>query len=335
MPIATSPPRAAGRALAALVLAAGAALASCRGARPAGDAYAVTPSCELGTPAVAAGTPLAVTYQWTLDGSAARIPPGYRAFVHFVGPDGGIVFDDDHDPAPPPASWEAGRTYRYTRGVIVPPAALAGPLEVRVGLFAEANGRLALRGADRGLQEYAVGTLRVLARDARWRVVHGDGWYGAEAPPGDPFAEQRWIGRTAVASFRNRKRDVLVMVVGQTSAKAMPAEATLRVTIGGVGVEVPIASGKVEQWRVLFPAAGLGAGRWAELRLDASHTFVPRTAGLGDDPRELGFLVRGLHVGPADELSPLLREGALRAAPMAPKADPAQRAASPPAGRGP
>ena len=306
-------------------------LSSCRGARTSVETYAITPKCELSAGELAAGTPLAVTHVWTVDGSAARVPPGYQVFVHFVGADGGILFTDDHVPVPPPAAWEPGRTYRHTRAVLVPPGVFAGPLEVRVGLFAPgaAGSRLALRGIDRGLQEYMVGTLRVRGPDARHRIIHREGWYGPEAPPGDPFAERRWMGREAVASFRNRKRDVLVMLKGQTNAQALPAGASLRVSIGSSGATIPITSSELAEWRVLFPAAALGTGRWADIRLVASHTFVPRKLGQGDD-RELGFYVHALYAGPADELSPLLREGALTA--VAVPDGPGQRGA--PAGSG-
>ena len=182
-------------------------LSSCRGARTSVDAYAITPKCELSASELAAGTPLAVTHVWTVDGSAARVPAGYQAFVHFVGPDGGLLFTDDHVPVPPPASWEPGRTYRHTRAVLVPPGVFAGPVEVRVGLFAPgaAGSRLALRGIDRGLQEYMVGTLRVRGPERGTGSSTGRDGTGRRhrpairSPSGVGWAEKRWR-RSAIGS---------------------------------------------------------------------------------------------------------------------------------------
>src|SRR4029453_5419199 len=114
------------------------------------------------------------------------------------------------------------------------------------------------------------------------------------------------LGREAGASFRNRGRDALVMLKGETNVNALPAGARLQVAIGGAGGGIPGASGGPHEWRILFPAPAAGAGRWAELRLTMSHTFVPKALGNSDDERALGFNVQGLYAGPADPLGPLL-----------------------------
>jgi hypothetical protein len=265
-----------------------------------------------------------VTYTWAVDRSSPPLAPELRAFVHFVGPDGGIVFTDDHAPDPPVGSWKPGQSYTYRRAVLVPVRSFVGALEVRVGLFhPSGGGRIALKGTDRGLQEYAVGSLRVQAPDVRWRVEYGEGWYEAEAPAADPFAEQRWMGRAAIASFRNRKRDVLVMLKGATNMKGVPADASMRVSIGDTAATITVNRPGREEWRFLFPAAALGDGRWADLKLEMSHTFVPRDVEGGADARELGFLVHGLYVGPADEVSPLLRAGIVTPTTQSPAQRPA------------
>ena len=68
--------------------------------------------------------------------------------------------------------------------------------------------------------------------------------------------------------------------------------------------------------KVLFKAAALGDGRWATLRLAMDRWFVPKDAGGSADERELSFSLRYAFVGEADRLDPLVRQGAIAAAPL-------------------
>src|SRR5262245_23014712 len=99
--------------LAACAAAAAVALtsvAACRRARATAEQRPITPSCQRSSTELPAGTPMMVTYTWTVDRSSPPLAPELRAFVHFVGPDGGIVFTDDHTPDPPVGSWKPGQS---------------------------------------------------------------------------------------------------------------------------------------------------------------------------------------------------------------------------------
>src|SRR6266513_3058026 len=131
--------------LLASVLAAGGG--SCRRSRAVATS-GISARAHVRPATVAAGSPFAVEYSWTMDDGAAAPSDGYGAFVHFVHPDGAIAFTDDHTPEPPPSSWRPGQTYRYTRTLFAPAGAFPGKLQVRVGLFHPERGRLGLTGPD-------------------------------------------------------------------------------------------------------------------------------------------------------------------------------------------
>jgi len=289
--------------LAASLLAIG--TASCRRSRaPAGTGISIRATIRPAT--VAAGSPFAVEYSWSLEPGAPTPPEGLAAFVHFVHPGGAIAFSDDHVPGPPPSAWRPGETHRYTRTLFAPLDAFAGRLQVRVGLFHPQRGRLVLAGADAGFQEYVAAEVELARPDGRRRLRYGSGWFAPEAPLGDPFGGRRWIGREAWLAFRNHQADVIVLLRAETNYKAFARPPVLTLAIGPVAATVPIASSAPFTAAVRFPAAALGKGRWTELKLAMSGSFVPSALGLNADPRELGLWVHQVFVGPASEVAPLL-----------------------------
>ena len=132
------------------------------------------------------------------------MPPGYQAFVHFVGADGDILFTDDHVPFARRLGAGCGPIATRGRCSFLPASSRAlgsacGP--VRAGR--RGRPRLALRGIDRGLQ-IQVGTLRVRAPDARHRIIPRREMVGPE-PPGDTARRRaldgpRGGGITAIGS---------------------------------------------------------------------------------------------------------------------------------------
>jgi len=268
---------------------------------------------------VAAGSPFAVDYSWTMGGDATAPAEGYEAFVHFVHPDGAIAFTDDHVPDPPPPSWRPGQTYGYTHTLFAPAGAFPGKLQVRVGLFHPQRGRLGLTGTDAGLQEYVAGEVEVAPGDDRRRLRYGAGWYPPDAPPGDPFGDRRWIRPEAWLAFRNREEDVIAVVRAETNYKAFARPPVLTLAVGPAAASVPIASSAPFETAVRFPAAALGKERWAELKLAMNGSFVPSLLGMNADQRELGLWVHHVFVGPAREVEPVLAPALkpIRAAPAA------------------
>ena len=99
-----------------------------------------------------------ITYLWKV----ARPTSGdWRVFVHFTDADGNIRFQNDHEPHPPVAQWQAGEI-RQGPFVVTVPEGLAGTFSVRMGLFRPADGQRAiLDGLRNGERSYLVGTLTV------------------------------------------------------------------------------------------------------------------------------------------------------------------------------
>jgi len=286
---------------------------SCRRSRAASSAgVAVRATVRPAT--VAAGSPFAVEYSWSLEAGGAAPPEGFSAFVHFVYPGGAIAFTDDHVPEPPPRTWRPGETHRYTRTLFAPADAFADKLQVRVGLFHPERGRLVLAGADVGLQEYVAAQVELARADSRRRLRYGSGWYAPEAPPGDPFGNRRWIQPEAWLAFRNHQQDVIALVRAETNYAAFARPPVLTLAVGSVAAAVPIAGSAPFTAAVRFPAMALGKDRWAELKLAMSGSFVPSAIGMNPDQRELGLWVHHIFVGPASEIAPLLSSAPISAA---------------------
>jgi hypothetical protein len=274
------------------------------------------PACVVAPARIAAGSPAMASYTWTLAAGAAPIREPYHAFVHFVDRDGVLLFTDDHVPSPPVTSWKPGARYQYARTVLVPSLLFTGELEVRMGLFDPAGRlpRLPLEGTDRGLQEYAVGRIEVVPNDGRHRINYKSGWYPVDAPPGDPFGQRRWTAQEAWAAFRNRKKDVLVVIKAEVSPGVFPRPPRVELSVGDARAAWTATEPMVFK-KVRFPAAALGQGRWSELRLALDQSFVPKRLGMNEDERALGLWVHYLHVAPVDEMPPAVSEDAALAAP--------------------
>jgi hypothetical protein len=282
--------------------------------KPKVQAIPITPACVVAPTRIAAGSPASVTYTWTVGPGAPKLTRPYSAFVHFVDKDGVSLFTDDHVPTPPVTAWEPGGRYQYKRTMLVPALLFTGPLEIRLGLFDPAgqSARVPLAGTDRGLQEYAVGSIEVVPDSGRQRIVYKTGWYQVDAPPGDPFGQRRWTAREAWAAVRNRGKDVLVVLKAETNLQAFARPPRAELAIGGASATWTITE-QMFLKKVRFPAAALGQGRWAELKLALDQSFVPKRQGINEDDRELGLWVHYLHVAPVDELPAAVVEDATTA----------------------
>lgn len=259
------------------------------------------------TASVRSGDPLSLEYRWTLHSGAPHPAPGYTAFVHFVDPAGVLLFTDDHALVPAPDTWESGKTYSYRRFLLVPDLP-PGKVEIRMGLFSGPN-RLHLEGNERGLHEYVAGAIDLLPRNIKSPLLYAEGWYSPEIPPGDPFVKRRWMGKEATVRFRNRRQDAFVFLEAETNYP-YPQTPQLTLSVGNFGVTLPIADQRLFFERVRFRAPDLGDGRWVDLRLRLSGSFVPKLVGLGDDTRELALCVHGLRVADSSDVPRSLQEGA-------------------------
>jgi hypothetical protein len=91
------------------------------------------PSCRPGFAA-------RLTYRW----DAEPVGRDFTVFVHFVGPDGHVAFQNDHSPPVPTSIWSG--PIEYTHNILVPIDAPDGDYRILLGLY---DRRAADRGWDR------------------------------------------------------------------------------------------------------------------------------------------------------------------------------------------
>ncbi len=244
------------------------------------------------------GAPIDLTYRFNV-APKANIAGDYRVFVHLIDENGNpLAWNDDHDPKPPTSQWKPGQTIEYTRTVFVPVFPFVGQATVEVGLY-KGNERLVLSGpepADRAAtnRTYKVGTLQILAPAENIFVIRKSGWHPAESAPENPSLEWQWTQKAAVLTFRNPRRDVTLYLEFDARTDVF-SDHPQQVTVYSASnaVETFAADNAVPVLkRVQIPAAQLGTGEMAELRIEVDRTFVPSQlpAG-GKDLRELGLRV--------------------------------------------
>jgi hypothetical protein len=288
-----------------LGLAALALLPACKGRKPA-EVNAITPSFAVNRGRAPLGSAVEVTYTWTVEPTAKKLTQDYRALVHFVDPQRMLLFTDDHMPTPAPATWEAGKTYSYTRTVFVPIYPYVGNVDVVMGLYpASGKGeRVALKGQDRGLREYKVASMELLPQTDNIFLVYKDGWHNPETSQQNPSLERTWTKRDALVSFKNPRKDVIVYLEADTNHKAFDVPPVLTVAVGAKsGLTVPIENSEVFLRKVRVKAADLGTEDWVDLRLSMNQSFVPKLKGVNaTDDRELGVMVYHLFVAEADKV---------------------------------
>lgn len=294
--------------------------AACKG-RKAAEINPIEPKVSFNRARVPLGSPLEITYTWTVDAAARKLPQDYRALVHFLDSHEVMLFEDDHTPTPPPSQWEPGKTYTYTRTKFVPIYPYVGDVEVRMGLYPQAGRgeRPALKGEDAGMREYKVSKLELLPQTENIFVVYKDGWHNPEPHPENPAIERTWTKKESLVTFKNPKQDVVVYLEADTSPKFFPQPPVLTVAVGPkVGLVLPIEGSDVFLKKIKVKALDLGTDEWVELRLLMNQSFVPKllTPPLNNDDRELGLLKYQLYVGEADKLGPLTGKEVVEATPL-------------------
>lgn len=282
----------------ALVLLAGAAvLPACQRRKPA-EVNPIVPSIKVNRTKAPLGSALEITYTWTVEPGAKKLDQNYWALVHFLDNQEVMLFSDDHQPEPPPSTWEPGKTYTYTRTRFVPVYPYVGEVEVRMGLYPYPGRgeRPALKGEDKGFREYKVATLELLPQTENIFVIYKDGWHQSEVVADGPSrTEWQWTKKEATLAFRNPKRDVVLFLDVDNPSASGNAAQQLDVLIADQQLgTVPIQKGAPAVVRKIpIAAAQLGTADMVELRLIADKTFVPalEAGGSSGDSRELGVRV--------------------------------------------
>ena len=244
---------------------------------------------------VALGSPVEVTYKFTLAANASNLGPR-RMFVHFLDADDELMWADDHEPPTPTTEWKAGQTVEYTRTMFTPSYPYVGAAKVVAGLYAPGNNeRLKLSNEDRGDRSYKVVDFELLPQTENIFVIFKDGWHPAEVvAEGAGRTEWQWTKKDATLAFRNPKRDVVLYLQVDDPATGPNAAQQLTISVGDqVLATVPLSATEAPVRTYPITAAQLGQGDMVEMKFTADKTFVPalEPAMKSGDPRELGVRV--------------------------------------------
>jgi len=258
-----------------------------------------TVSLTLSKTRVPLDAPIEFTYRFDV-APGAKIPAGYRVFVHVNSADGKMLWADDHEPPVPTAEWKPGQTVQYTRLRFIPVVPYVGDATVQVGLYKDNAPRLPLQGSDvtaartkdRG---YKVASLQLLPQSDSVAVTYKDGWHDMEyAPGGDQSNSWQWTDKAATMEIQNPKTDVTMLLQYDGRPDAFPGQQQHVTVYAGqqaVGTFVADSSASTMQ-RLPITAAQLGTGDTTSIRLEMDRTFVPASLPVSTpDSRVLGIRV--------------------------------------------
>jgi len=275
-------------------------LAACHRRQPDPPPVA-TPSFSVNQTRIPLGSPVEVTYKFTVAPDAPPIKENYRVFVHFLDADKERMWTDDHDPPVPTTQWKPGQVIQYTKTMFVPIYPYMGQTTVLMGMYSQtSNSRLPLAGENNGQRAYTVGKIELLPQTENVFVMFKDGWHRAETPPDNAAVEWQWTKKDATLSVRNPKKDVtLYLHLDQPGLFAEPQHVT--VTIGDQTIDSFTINPKEELIRKpVITAAQLGTADVVDIKISVDKTYVPAvvTKGANRDPRELGVRVFHAYIQP-------------------------------------
>jgi hypothetical protein len=260
-----------------------------------------TPSFSVSQSRVPLGSPVEVTYKFTVAKDAPKINENYRVFVHFLDADKERMWTDDHDLPVPTTQWQPGQVIEYTKTMFVPVYPYMGPTTVLMGLYSQAsNSRLPLAGENNGQRAYTVGKIELLPQTENIFVMFKDGWHPAETPPDNAAVEWQWTKKEATLSVRNPKKDV-TFYLHVDSPGVFNEPQQVAVTLGGQTIDSFTIQPKQELIRKpIITAAQLGTADVVDLKIAVDKTYVPAviTNGANRDPRELGIRVFHAYIQP-------------------------------------
>ena len=153
-----------------------------------------TMQVSLSRPKVALGSPVEVTYKFTVAPDAPNLGTR-RVFVHFLDADEELMWTDDHEPPTPTAEWKPGQTDRVhahrcsSRAIPTSAPPRSSPACTRPAN----NERLKLSNEDRGDRSYKVVDFELLPQTENIFVIFKDGWH-----PGRSRDRRRRPHRVAV-----------------------------------------------------------------------------------------------------------------------------------------
>lgn len=255
---------------------------------------------SLSRPRVALGSPVDITYTFTLAGDATSLG-ARKVFVHFMDADGEQMWTDDHDPPTPTASWKPGQTVEYTRTVFAPVYNYVGPATIVAGLYDPSSGdRVKLTGTDAGGRAYETTQFDVLPQTENIFLIFKDGWHPVEAASDNSMVEWQWTKKEATLAFRNPRRDAVLFFQADNPGKAATAATQVELRFGDQVLATVALGADGPVHKIPLTAAAMGGGDMVELRLVVDQTFVPalEPGAQSNDPRELGARVFHAFVQP-------------------------------------
>lgn len=125
-------------------------------------------------------------------------------------------------------------------------------------------------------------------------VVYEKGFYPLEKDDKAGLS-WRWMGTEGIVKVKNTKKDMTLKIAGNVPMERFPQPPTLAVLINGEELEKFDAAAGLMEKTFTVPAAKLGSGDYAEVKITTSKTFVPKDVVKGaTDPRTLGFSLTNL-----------------------------------------
>jgi hypothetical protein len=249
----------------------------------------------------AVGSPVDMTYRFTVAKDAPAFDEDYVVFVHFLDADREQMWTDDHEPPRPVRQWKAGETVEYVRTMFIPKFPYVGPTTVELGLYSRKSGnRLPLAGDDAGLRAYRVATFNMSLQSDNLFVIFKDGWHETEVGD-DGGLEWQWSKREGTIAFKNPKRDAVLFLQVDQAAMAFAEPQNVEVRLGSAVLDrFPLPVGVRELRRIQLPASQLGGSDTVEMTVAVDKTFVPANvpAMRSSDSRELGIRVFRAYVQP-------------------------------------
>jgi hypothetical protein len=278
-------------------------LAAAAGCTRSGDTAPVqgAMAIQLSRPRVALGSPVEVTYRFTLEPGAGALG-SRKVFAHFVDADGEQMWTDDHDPPTPTADWKPGQTVEYTRTVFAPVYPYVGQARIIGGLYDPASGeRVRMAGSEAGPRAYELAQLELVPQTENIFLIFKDGWHAVETAGDTSMVEWQWTKKEATITFRNPRRDAVLYFQADNPGKAATAARQVEIRLGEQVLQtVPLPGADAPVLKIPVSASAMGTGDMVEVRLVVDQTFVPalEPGAQSNDSRELGARVFHAFVQP-------------------------------------
>lgn len=262
-----------------------------------------TPAVTLGKPKVPLGSPVDITYTFTVAADAPAFTENYRVFVGFVDPDNQLMWTDDHNPPVPTTAWKPNQTITYTRTMFVPVYPYVGDAQVHMGLYStRTQKRVSLVGKDAGMRAYDVARLQLQPQTENLFTSFKSGWHQAEVPEHNSLVEWHWTKKNAVLEFKNPKRDATLYLEADNPGDVFAEPQQVQLVIGGHTVQEFTVQPKSDAVlrKIPLTAGQLGSDDMVDLEINVDKTFVPALLNVSNarDQRELGVRVFHAFVQP-------------------------------------